>query len=158
MTYSDKLKDPRWQKLRLEIFNRDKFTCQSCGDTKSNLHVHHKNYIPGLEPWETPLKLLITLCEFCHEEETLFQKECIKSITDFLRENFLSVDIKHITIALKGFFRENDISNIPLLTQLAFQREKFIEFYNNEIKPKQNNEPLNFTDEIHNTSESNQSN
>jgi 5-methylcytosine-specific restriction endonuclease McrA len=34
-TYGDKLKDPRWQKRRLEIFKRDEWTCQQCGDTET---------------------------------------------------------------------------------------------------------------------------
>jgi 5-methylcytosine-specific restriction endonuclease McrA len=28
--YSEKLRDPRWQKKRLEIFQRDNFICQNC--------------------------------------------------------------------------------------------------------------------------------
>lgn len=66
-TYSDKLKDPRWQKKRLEIFKRDKFTCKACGDNETTLNVHHKEYSNG-EPWEIENKLLITLCEHCHSE------------------------------------------------------------------------------------------
>jgi len=29
LTYSEKLKDPRWQKKRLEILSRDNFTCET---------------------------------------------------------------------------------------------------------------------------------
>lgn len=65
MTYSEKLKDPRWQKKRLEILNRDKFTCLLCGDTTTTLHVHHKAY-NGLEPWEAGHQELETLCDHCH--------------------------------------------------------------------------------------------
>jgi len=67
-TYSEKLKDPRWQKKRLQIFNRDKFTCKLCGDTETTLHVHHKEYISGNDPWDYPNKLLVTICEHCHKE------------------------------------------------------------------------------------------
>jgi hypothetical protein len=37
MKYSDKLKDPRWQKKRLEVFERDGWCCQCCGDSESPL-------------------------------------------------------------------------------------------------------------------------
>ena len=67
-TYADKLKHPLWQKKRLEIMKRDGFQCKKCGDTESPLHVHHKKYIDGNDPWEYPNKFLITLCEECHEE------------------------------------------------------------------------------------------
>jgi len=33
--YKDKLKDPRWQKLRLEVLNDNNFTCQYCGDAET---------------------------------------------------------------------------------------------------------------------------
>ena len=65
--YSDLLKSPKWQKKRLEIMKRDKFTCKLCGDTETQLHVHHKKYISGNDPWDYDNKLLVTLCEDCHE-------------------------------------------------------------------------------------------
>jgi hypothetical protein len=65
-TYSDKLKDPRWQKKRLEIFDRDKWTCKVCCDTKNTLAVHHKRYINGNDPWDYDNEDLITVCDLCH--------------------------------------------------------------------------------------------
>lgn len=67
-SYSDELKDPRWQKKRLEILNRDEFTCQMCSDSESTLHVHHKRYIKGVKPWDYASHDLATVCENCHEE------------------------------------------------------------------------------------------
>ena len=64
MTYTEKLKDPRWQKKRLQIMSRDNFTCQLCGSDKNTLHVHHKSY--NGDPWESENNDLITLCEDCH--------------------------------------------------------------------------------------------
>jgi len=66
-SYSDKLKDPRWQKKRLEIMQRDKFMCRECGDTDNTLNVHHLNYIHGMQPWEYDNSDLKTLCELCHQ-------------------------------------------------------------------------------------------
>ena len=65
MTYSDKLKDPRWQKKRLEILARDNWTCQKCMDNETTLHVHHLKY--NGNPWESDEGDLITLCKHCHE-------------------------------------------------------------------------------------------
>lgn len=82
-TYSEKLRDPRWQKKRLEILGRDEFCCQLCFDSKSTLHVHHRFYRAGLDPWEYEANALVTLCEYCHEEETAtahFTKELIENI------------------------------------------------------------------------------
>lgn len=74
MTYSEKLKDPRWQKLRLEVFQRDNFTCTSCYSSEKTLHAHHLLYERGKEPWEYELEKLSTLCEDCHKEITEYQK------------------------------------------------------------------------------------
>lgn len=68
--YSKKLRDPRWQRKRLEIMERDSFTCQSCYDNESTLNVHHTYYEYGNDPWDYPEGSLITLCERCHEIET----------------------------------------------------------------------------------------
>ena len=65
-TYFEKLKDPRWQKKRLEVMERDSFTCQNCYSEKETLNVHHLKYSGN--PWDAPNDDLITLCSTCHEE------------------------------------------------------------------------------------------
>lgn len=61
---SEAYKDPRWQKRRLEIMQRDGWACCACGNTEQTLHVHHKRYVGEL--WESPDEDLQTLCESCH--------------------------------------------------------------------------------------------
>lgn len=68
--YIEKLKDPRWQKKRLDIMERDGWACRSCGDNKKTLHVHHLAYIYGNDPWDYMDETLVTLCDDCHEYET----------------------------------------------------------------------------------------
>ena len=67
MTYSEKLRDPRWQKLRLEVFHKSDFACELCGDTESTLHAHHKAYLKGRDPWDYKIGQIACLCESCHE-------------------------------------------------------------------------------------------
>lgn len=69
LTYEDKLKNVRWQRKRLTIFNRDGWICARCHEADSFLHVHHKEYIAGRDPWDYPDELLETLCEKCHAAE-----------------------------------------------------------------------------------------
>jgi hypothetical protein len=64
--FMDQYKDPRWQKKRLEILQRDDFTCVMCGDKEHMLHIHHEEYIQGNKPWEYENDKLTTLCEECH--------------------------------------------------------------------------------------------
>ena len=68
MTYSDKLKDPRWQRKRLEVLNRDGFKCLACGDETSQLQVHHCYYVSKRDPWDYPIESLLTFCSRCHED------------------------------------------------------------------------------------------
>lgn len=55
---------PLWQKKRLEILERDNFTCYACGSKDKTLHVHHVLYCG--KPWNTPNEYMQTLCEDCH--------------------------------------------------------------------------------------------
>lgn len=66
-TYYEKLKDPKWQKKRLEAMQRKEFCCELCGDNETTLNVHHKEYFKNYEPWEYELDQLAVLCESCHE-------------------------------------------------------------------------------------------
>ena len=74
MKYADKLKDPRWQKRRLEIMQRDYFTCQWCGANDKTLTVHHWHY-GKVDPWDVPATLLITLCLEDHERADRIRKD-----------------------------------------------------------------------------------
>jgi hypothetical protein len=64
MTYIEKLKNPRWQRKRLKILERDNFACQFCGDKETELHIHHLKY-KG-EPWDVEDEFLKTVCKDCH--------------------------------------------------------------------------------------------
>lgn len=102
MKYADKLKDPRWQKKRLEVFERDEWRCQSCQDTETTLCVHHLRYISGHDPWDYPNELLITLCETCHSEEHEWMPETIGTLADTIKDKgFLSDGVLNIA---RGFW------------------------------------------------------
>lgn len=76
--YSKKLRDPRWQKKRLEILQRDKFSCLMCGDKQEELHVHHRQYEKDKDPWEVDNTSLVTVCRSCHnliEESISFLRQ-----------------------------------------------------------------------------------
>jgi hypothetical protein len=68
-TYWEKLKDPRWQRKRLEVMEAAGFECESCGDKEATLNVHHKAYKKNADPWEYEIEELACLCEVCHAHE-----------------------------------------------------------------------------------------
>lgn len=65
--YATLLRDPRWQRRRLEMLEKAGFKCEQCDCACIELHVHHKKYIAGRNPWEYSDSELIVLCKDCHE-------------------------------------------------------------------------------------------
>lgn len=101
MTYSTKLKDPRWQRARLNVLERDSFTCQKCFDKSSTLHVHH--FVYQGEPWEVDKKYLTTLCETCHQEEEENRKEREQEFLKAMYSvGFLTSDLDIISRGLRN--------------------------------------------------------
>jgi hypothetical protein len=83
LSYHEKLKDPRWQRLRLETLDLAEWSCSWCGDTETTLHVHHNFYVRGRQPWEYSAAELSVLCEHCHgdtEARVVALTECLALI------------------------------------------------------------------------------
>lgn len=77
--YAKKLKDPRWQKKRLQILERDNWTCRDTGKTDEELQVHHCWYAKGT-PWETPDEYLITLSKSAHKRRQALELRAKKAL------------------------------------------------------------------------------
>lgn len=92
--YREKLRDPRWQKKRLEIFERDGWECQICKDTTNTLNVHHLGYFDNTDPWDYEQFFFMTLCESCHEAETQ-AKQAVKDMISMILNSspWLSKDL-----------------------------------------------------------------
>ena len=98
--YSEKFKDPRWQKRRLQVLERDEWMCQICFDNESTLNVHHRYYYKNTNPWDYPLSALSTLCEECHQIETEKRPFLEKSLLHELKKRFFATDLVDI---VEGF-------------------------------------------------------
>lgn len=100
--YAEKLRDPRWQKKRLEVMERDHFSCIGCGNDKETLNVHHKYYVRGKEPWEYELSAFMTLCETCHEFESVNRRTAEEKILlAFKRAGFFAGHLEELAEALE---------------------------------------------------------
>jgi 5-methylcytosine-specific restriction endonuclease McrA len=91
MTYAEKLKDPRWQKKRLEVMERDQWKCKKCNCSKSTLQVHHKTYEYGIDPWDYQDINFITLCENCHKTVE-YEKSLFTETVKYLLKNNIGYD------------------------------------------------------------------
>ena len=67
MDYKEQIKSPKWQRKRLRIFSRDKFTCRCCKKADVILNVHHLYYKPNTAIYDYDNDALVTVCESCHE-------------------------------------------------------------------------------------------
>jgi glutaredoxin len=125
-TYSEKLKDPRWQKKRLEIFQRDDFKCVYCGDDKNTLHIHHLQYDRShKDPWDYENEKMITLCEYCHQLEFNNRNHNESFLLERLREfGYSFYDIKIIEEFLTCKFLKTKDRDLMMETILYFNRNE----------------------------------
>jgi hypothetical protein len=71
-SYGALLFDKRWKEKRNVILLRDNNRCVICG-LDENLQIHHRQYqyVKALKqfkaPWEYSDRMLITLCNSCHQ-------------------------------------------------------------------------------------------
>lgn len=131
-TYAEKLRDPRWQKMRLQILERDRFTCMLCGDMDTELHVHHAKY--GGNPWEVEPEDLFTLCKHCHTEvEELkaridFRELSIYKLTgcDGKSDRVMLISLEDITLMRIYDITDRLISSIELgLREMSLMETAF---------------------------------
>jgi|SRR6185503_856277 len=106
--YLEKLRDPRWQRKRLEIMQRDEFMCQMCFDSENTLNVHHNYYKPNADPWNYPAEALVTLCESCHQDETENRRAEEQALLDVLRRiGFKAGHINGLMSAMYQAFKDS---------------------------------------------------
>lgn len=102
-SYPEQIKNPKWQRKRLEVFNRDNFTCQRCGSSKKEIQVHHLVYHPGNKIWEYKDHELITLCKDCHKHESEnLNPACKMLIYNIRTSGMLSDEIYELAQYHKG--------------------------------------------------------
>lgn len=61
-------KYPEYQKWRRDVFSRDDYTCQCCGEVGRKLNAHHIESYSRNKDLRTDINNGITLCESCHKE------------------------------------------------------------------------------------------
>lgn len=131
-SYYEKLKDPRWQKVRLQVFERDNFLCQKCFDDKVTLNVHHRIYIKIRDPWDYPLKYLVTLCEDCHELERADLFENTRPFLDAVKSKFFGQDLKRLTDGFKNLESKHTPEMIALIIEWILSNNDVLDSLNDK--------------------------
>jgi hypothetical protein len=130
-TYSQKLKDARWQKKRNFILIRAHNRCEDCWST-DNLEIHHCYYMYGFEPWEYPFDSLRCLCRNCHEKRGLTE-QILRGNLASLKTNELNSLIDLITSGLYWYPKEEMFS---LLSSFSYDQEKTQEIFSDLLTKK----------------------
>lgn len=110
ISYRELLKDPRWQRRRLEIFSLRDFKCEVCGEREKTLAVHHTCYLKDdltgawKMPWEYDDCFLRLLCEECHKQA----QETMKAFKVFL--GILSKEeLEEVWVAIEPIVRRAEV-------------------------------------------------
>lgn len=111
MEYSRKLQNPKWQKKRLEILQRDQFKCIHCGCDDKELHVHHRWYQFGKDIWDYPDTCFETLCYECHEYIEMNIKDSTSDMQVLLRRTLLNQDDYNVICRLLIYLSESRFNN-----------------------------------------------
>lgn len=127
MTYAEQLKSPKWQKKRLEILERDKFTCLACGDTEKQLHVHHGIYIKNKMAWEYENITLHTLCNSCHIDAEHNLNE-LKTQISYTVPKFSTLNLLSRIANYSRILSPLDIEIIHNILENAFQKKSYRKF------------------------------
>lgn len=85
-SYYELLRDPRWQKKRLEVLSRSNFSCEECCAKDKTLNVHHIQYRKGAKPWEYDESELASLCEDCHRDRHDLETQIRAQLARLTRE------------------------------------------------------------------------
>lgn len=101
MSYADLLRDPRWQRKRLEILEAADWGCEECGSGEDELHVHHLIYRRGLKPWEYAPDEYQVLCKHCHAKATQIRAELNELIAE-LRDDAVLVGMALALVNLRS--------------------------------------------------------
>lgn len=120
MTYAEKLKDPRWKKLSASIKAQEHLTCLRCGRKSYALHVHHRLYERGREPWEYERNNFECLCDECHAE--------IEDLLKRLRFGCCTLTFRSLRRVLKYVVQQTLSGKLEHVKLTVFEKERMEQF------------------------------
>lgn len=97
-TYAEKLRDPRWLEFRSEAIRILGNKCSECTEdfagSKTSIHVHHRRYQHGLDPWDYEMADIAVLCDRCHSAIHDCEhkwRDLIRSLDPWVADEFSTV-------------------------------------------------------------------
>lgn len=81
------------------------------------MHVHHKYYLKGANPWEYPLEALCTLCPACHASLEQMRAELRSVIAEMGRHELAQV-VAYAKAIQSSHCEDEDVLQVEELEQL----------------------------------------
>ena len=113
---------------------RDQFTCQACGSKENTLHVHHRSYVFGNEPWDYPDTNFITLCWECHESEEFSKTDVQDKIRQLLQEGYTYENLSFLITNLFGYKGKFNIEDRIRYGSFCISNDEILEIAKNRIE------------------------
>ena len=89
---------PEYYKWRSDVYERDSYTCQCCGNNKSgNLIAHHLNSYNSDKEHRTDVNNGITVCKKCHKEfhdKYGYGNNTVEQFKEFLKYKYDNTEVK----------------------------------------------------------------
>jgi hypothetical protein len=96
------LRDPRWQKKRLQLLESANWKCQDGGCRRwlhqhaehlidpppgdpPSLEIHHLYYERGRDPWDYPDDAFLVLCDECHDKRSVVERKLKRELACHFR-------------------------------------------------------------------------
>lgn len=101
---------------RLEALESQGWACECCGEDGEQLHVHHKRYLKGHNPWDYDVEQLAVVCGDCHkslgEQNALLNK--VLSLVP-VHDPIGSLDLPYLIAGMYGIEIETENRRQELL-------------------------------------------
>lgn len=127
------------RKKRLSILERDEWSCRLCGETAKTLHIHHKFYTFGVEPWDYPDEILETLCVECHEIEGAYKQMFNNDVHTLLKDGWTYEQLGQLLSAIMqplDYDRDERVRWASFVGQVPYYTEKVKQMWHDDILAK----------------------
>lgn len=102
--YRDQLKSPEWKQFSRRMREEKGGFCHACKMAHKVMHVHHKAYEKGREPWAYKSHEVTLLCEDCHK----MMHELLNDFRRFVFGNLTPMTFRMLNAALAVGVTHND--------------------------------------------------
>lgn len=121
--YQALYRDPRWQRKKNLILQRDVYRCRDCTNGTVELQVHHCRYPGrGRPPWEIDDEFLLTVCDPCHKKRQELENQMKESLALVFAKS-TPIELEALATFISGLALPGIHSEVLMKGQCEFMSE-----------------------------------